>query len=105
MVSDSTALTAGESRTTFYMYFVYIIECKDKSFYTGITNDLNRRFNEHKSGVGGHYTSSKQVSKILYTEKYPNRSSALKREAQIKKWTRAKKEALIAGNKELLKNL
>jgi putative endonuclease len=87
------------------MYFVYIIECKDKSLYTGITNNLERRFNQHKSGNGGHYTSSKKVEKIVYTEKHPDRSSALKRESQIKKWTRAKKEALINGNKELLKKL
>jgi putative endonuclease len=87
------------------MYFVYIIRCKDNSLYTGITNDLERRFNEHKTGIGGHYTSSKEVDKIVYTEQHPNRSSALKREAQIKKWTKAKKEALIAGNKKLLREL
>ena len=52
------------------MYFLYIIECKDKSLYTGITNDLDRRFNEHKNGMGGHYTSSKEVVRILYTEKW-----------------------------------
>ncbi|MEK7081169.1 MAG: GIY-YIG nuclease family protein [Patescibacteria group bacterium] len=78
------------------MYFVYIIECKDKSLYTGITNDLSRRFNEHKNGTGGHYTSSKEVVRIIYTEQYPNRSSALKREAQIKGWRREKKLKLIS---------
>lgn len=77
------------------MYFVYIIECKDKSLYTGITNDLNRRFNQHKNGTGGHYTSSKEVVRIVYTEQHPNRSSALKREAQIKGWRREKKLELI----------
>lgn len=77
------------------MYFVYIIECKDKSLYTGITTDLKRRFDEHKKGMGGHYTSSKKVVKIVYTEAHPNRSSASKKEAQIKKWSRADKKALI----------
>lgn len=77
------------------MYFVYIIECKDKSFYTGITNDLMRRFNEHKNGIGGHYTSSKKVERIVYTEEHPDRSSALRREAQIKRWRREKKVKLI----------
>jgi putative endonuclease len=77
------------------MYFVYIIECKDKSLYTGITNDLIRRFNQHKNGTGGHYTSSKKVERIVYTEEHQDRSSALKREAQIKKLTKAKKLALI----------
>lgn len=80
------------------MYLVYIIECKDKSLYTGITNDIERRFNQHKSGIGGHYTSAKQVSKIVYSEKHPNRSSALKRESQIKKLTREKKLGLVSKN-------
>lgn len=79
------------------MYFLYIIECKDKSLYTGITNDLNRRFDQHKNKKGGHYTSSKEVVRIVYTEEYPNRSLALKREAQIKGWRREKKLALFNG--------
>jgi len=78
------------------MYFVYIIECKDKSLYTGITNDLDRRFNQHKNGTGGHYTSSKEVNRIVYTEQHSNRSSALKREAQIKGWRREKKLELLS---------
>lgn len=77
------------------MYFVYIIECKDKSLYTGITNDLDRRFDQHKNGMGGHYTSSKEVVRMVYTEEHADRSSALKREAQIKGWRREKKLKLI----------
>lgn len=77
------------------MYFVYILECGDRSLYTGITNDLKRRFEQHKNKEGGHYTSSKQVVKVVYTEEHPNRSSALKREAEIKSWRREKKLALI----------
>ncbi len=77
------------------MYFVYLIECADKSIYTGITTNVERRFAEHKAGIGGHYTSSKEVIKVLYTEKHPDRSSALKRESQIKGWTRQKKLNLI----------
>ena len=79
----------------FSMYFVYLIECGDKSIYTGITNNLERRFNQHAKGEGGHYTSSKQVVKIVYTEEHPDRSSALKREAEIKSWRREKKLNLI----------
>lgn len=77
------------------MYFVYIIECKDGSLYTGITTNVDRRFSEHKNGRGGHYTSSKEVSKIVYTEEHSDRSSALKREAQIKSWRREKKMTLF----------
>lgn len=76
-------------------YFVYLIECSDKSIYTGITTDVVRRFNEHKNGKGGHYTSSRQVIKILYTEKFKTRGEALKREFEIKNWTREKKLNLI----------
>jgi len=82
------------------MYFLYILECSDGSLYTGITNDLERRFNEHKSGTASHYTSSRKAEKIVYTEEYPNRSSALKREAEIKSWTRAKKLNLIKSKSE-----
>lgn len=73
------------------MYFVYLIECGDKSIYTGITTDVQRRFKEHKKGKGGHYTSSKGVKKLLYSEKCKDRSTASKRESEIKKWNRQKK--------------
>ncbi|MEK7636729.1 MAG: GIY-YIG nuclease family protein [Patescibacteria group bacterium] len=77
------------------MYFVYLIECKDGSLYTGITTNVERRFNEHKNGVGGHYTNAKKVVRVVYVEKRPHRSSALKREAEIKSWTRQRKLNLI----------
>ena len=77
------------------MYFVYLIECGDKSIYTGITTDVVRRFKEHSLGKGGAYTRSKKAKRILYTEKFKTRSEAQKREAEIKKWPRAKKIALI----------
>ena len=78
------------------MYFVYLIECRDGSLYAGITTDVKRRLEEHKSGKGGRYTRAKGVKKIIHTEEYPNRSSALKREAEIKKWKREKKVALFS---------
>lgn len=77
------------------MYFVYLLECGDKSIYTGITTDVERRFKEHSSGKGGAYTRSKKVKKVLYTERFSTRSEALKREAEIKGWHQAKKLALI----------
>ena len=76
-------------------YFLYIIECTNKALYTGITTDLKRRFNEHKTGNGGHYTAYNPAVKIRYSKKFPSRSAASKREAQIKKWPRTKKLALI----------
>lgn len=80
------------------MYFVYILKCKDGTLYTGITTDVARRFTEHKNGIGGHYTSSKEVVSILYTEQYPDRSSASKRESEIKGWRREKKLNLIKSD-------
>ena len=81
------------------MYFVYLLECKDGSIYTGITNDLKQRFNRHKNGLGGNYTRAKGAEKILYTEEQTDRGSALKREAEIKGWTRQKKLKLIQFNR------
>jgi len=76
------------------MYFVYLLECGDGTIYTGITTDLERRFEEHKLGKGGAYTRARGVKKILYTEKYKDRGSATKRESEIKTWPRSKKLAL-----------
>jgi len=77
------------------MYYVYLMKCKDGTMYTGITTNVTRRFEEHRNGRGGHYTRSHTVEKILYTEKYKTRSEALKREAEIKSWRRAKKLKLV----------
>ena len=77
------------------MYFVYLLECEDGTLYTGITTDVERRFEEHKSGRGGAYTRAKKVKKILYIEKHGDRSSATRRENEIKSWPRSKKLALL----------
>ncbi len=77
------------------MYYVYLIQCEDGSIYTGITNNLERRFQEHADKIGGHYTRTHKVEKVLYSEEYPTRSDALKRESEIKGWRREKKLALI----------
>ena len=76
------------------MYYVYILQCKDGSLYTGIAVDVEKRFKQHRAGKGGHYTRAHPPQKILYREKAATRSAALKREAAIKKLPRAKKLAL-----------
>ena len=78
-------------------YFVYLLECVDKSIYTGITTDVARRLREHRRGVGARYTRAHGAKKILYSEKYKTRSRALKREAEIKRWPRGKKLELAGG--------
>jgi putative endonuclease len=77
------------------MWFVYILKCKDGSLYTGVTNDLERRFSAHKNKKGAKYTKSHPVSKQVYSESFPSRSLAQKRESEIKSWKRQAKFALI----------
>ena len=77
------------------MYFVYLLTCKDGSLYTGITTDVKRRFAEHQAGKGGHYTRAKGAVRVVYTERHPDRSSASKRESEIKSWNREKKLGLL----------
>ena len=74
---------------------VYILESSDKSYYTGITTDIDRRFKQHGDGDGAKYFNSRNPVKIVYVENGHNRSSATKREAEIKKLTRVEKEQLI----------
>lgn len=85
-------------------YYVYILECSNKALYTGITTDIKRRFAQHQTGYGGHYTRYNPGKIIRYREKYETRSEATKREIQIKKWSRTKKLALIKGDKSILKS-
>jgi len=77
------------------MYFVYILECADKSLYTGITTDVERRFAEHKAGTGAQYTRTRKAICVRYVESCTDRSSASKREAAIKKLSREQKLLLI----------
>ncbi len=74
---------------------VYIIQASDKSYYTGISTDVQRRFTEHKKGKGAKYFNGRDPIKIVYKEDGHTRSSANKREAEIKKLNRSKKEQLI----------
>ncbi|MCK4913716.1 MAG: GIY-YIG nuclease family protein [Planctomycetes bacterium] len=87
------------------MWYVYILECQNKALYTGVTNNIKRRFKDHQAGNGGHYTSYNRPKRILYTEGFENKSKAETREQQIKRWSRTKKLALIKGDKEKLVNL
>lgn len=80
-------------------YYVYILECCDGSFYTGVTNDMERRFYEHREGlIEGCYTHNKRPVKLMHSEESPDVVAAISREKQIKGWTRKKKKALIAGD-------
>ena len=77
------------------MYFVYILQCSDNSLYTGITTNVGRRFAEHRAGIGAKYTRGRKPEKVVYQQKFRNRSNAQKREAEIKSWPRSQKLTLI----------
>jgi len=80
-------------------YFVYIVECSDKTLYTGIATDVDRRIDEHNfSDKGAKYTKARRPVKLLYTEELDNRSVASKREYAIKKLSRDEKLQLIREN-------
>ncbi len=76
-------------------WFVYIIECQNGSFYTGITKDIEYRLDKHTKGLGAKYTRSNPPKEVIYTEKYVNMNDALKREAEIKKLSKNEKIELV----------
>ena len=75
-------------------HFVYIIECKDKYLYTGITYNIEKRLREHKSGLSI-ITKNRLPIRLVYLERFNNKIDAAKREKEIKGWKRSKKENLI----------
>lgn len=78
---------------------VYIVECADSSFYTGITTDIQRRIEEHNSDTGGaRYTRMRRPVKLVFEQRFKNRSTASKRESEIKKLSRKQKASLIADS-------
>ncbi len=79
-------------------WFVYIIECKDKKLYTGITLNIEKRLAEHNKGVGCRFTKYRRPVKLLFKEFCLDKSLARKREIEIKELRRAEKIALVAGS-------
>jgi putative endonuclease len=76
---------------------VYILECADKTLYTGITNDMESRLAKHAKGTGAKYTRGRDPYKIVYSERHRTKGRALKREAEIKSLGRKDKLTLAAG--------
>ena len=77
------------------MYYLYILKCGDDSFYTGITNDVEKRLTSHREGKGSKYVRSHLPFELIYQEKYKTKEKACKREFEIKHWPRQKKLTLI----------
>lgn len=86
-------------------FHTYILRCNDGSFYTGHTDDLVVRMAQQKSGTLGGYTAKRLPVELVWSESFPTRDDAFAAERQIKGWSRAKKEALIAGDWQLLSEL
>lgn len=83
------------------MYFVYILSCADRSLYTGIAKDVQKRVKEHNDGKGAKYTRARRPVKLVYKKKVKTRSAALKEEYKIKQLSRGEKLALINGKMKL----
>ncbi len=105
---ESNALSERSESKGFFMgtngvYYIYILKCSDGSYYIGSTDNLSQRLARHNAGRGPKWTACRLPVKLAYHEVHNSETEAVRRERQIKKWTRAKKKALIIGDKESLK--
>ena len=87
------------------MHYVYILQCCDGSYYVGLTQDVAERLAVHNSGEGPIFTARRLPVRLIYQEPFDTLDKAVRREKQLKGWSRAKKEALISGNLKLLSDL
>lgn len=103
----SNALSEERSDESKGKYTVYILRTSSNTLYIGQTNNLDKRIKEHKNkGIkSAEYLKYFSSFKLVYWEEYNSRVEAMRREYQLKKWVRAKKEALIAGDLTLLKKI
>lgn len=79
-------------------YYVYILLCSDQTFYIGTSNDVKKRVETHNSGKGAKYTKTRRPVLLMYYENLHDKSKALKREIELKKFSRAKKESFLQDN-------
>ncbi len=85
--------------------YLYILLCADDSYYIGCAKNLNVRLKEHSLGRASHYTAARRPVRLVFFEEYQSLGEAKIREYQLKCWSRAKKAALIEGDKDRLRNL
>ena len=83
----------------------YILRLQSGALYIGATKDLEKRYAKHRVGAAGRTTSLDPPISLVYSEEHDSFSAARQREAQVKRWSRAKKEALVAGDKDKLRAL
>ncbi len=87
------------------VHYVYILRCANSNLYVGSTHNLQARLKAHNDGRGAAYTFKHRPVHLVYSEKYQSKVEVLNRERQLKRWSHGKKQALILGNRERLKNL
>jgi putative endonuclease len=87
------------------MAWMYILKCADGSYYVGSTVNLEKRIGQHCQGIGAKYTSRRLPVKLVFAEEFESVVEAYLREKQVQGWSRAKREALIAGNYDALPGL
>ena len=85
-------------------WYLYILRCKDNTLYTGITTDVEKRLEAHRSGKGAKYTRGRAPLELVYRETCGSHGDALKREFAVKRLSREQKTELIEKSKELCKN-
>ena len=87
------------------MFWMYMLECVDGSYYVGHTEDLEFRLAQHQAGTFGGYTRKRRPLRLVHSEVFGSRIEALEAERKVKGWSRAKKQALIAGDWACIKRL
>ena len=86
-------------------YYVYMLRCSDGSYYVGHTNDLEQRLAAHERGATEGYTLSRRPVELVFSDQFSRRQEAFHQEKQIKVWSRARKEALLKGDRDGLVEL
>ena len=87
------------------MFYTYILQCSNGNYYIRHAHDLTNRIQDHNTGKGALFTSARRPVRLVYSEDHTSKLAAIEREIQIKKWSRAKKKALIEGSKDCLREL
>ena len=86
-------------------YYVYIIRCADNSLYVGYSCNVHERFRCHEAGTGARYTANRRPLELVYFEEVDDEAAAKRRESQLKRWSHAKKQALVDGDTQRLRDL
>ena len=102
---QATSEARSASKGKLQRWSVYIAQCADGSFYIGSAIDVMSRIARHNAGRGAMFTAEQRPIRLVYSEPYMSEAAARQRETQLKKWSRAKKAALIAGCNERLRIL